>query len=182
LTHVRSNPRFFFKSGQAWRLCIPKESILDGSPKINNLLKFLGMAVNIWLECLDANKQDCILSIGDNTSAVRWLHNLSRLSHTCAAQEAHLVVVRQLALLVLNTSCCLASQHIQGNLNIIADLLSFSEGITCAGGKQHPIAFDDPPNNILTQHFHLYYMGQIPANFEISQLPNGILSWVLSIL
>jgi hypothetical protein len=84
--------------------------------------------------------------------------------------------------LVLNASCCLASQHIRGDLNIIADLLSFSGGITCAGGKRHPIAFDDPPNNTLTQRFHLYYMEQIPANSEISQLPSEILSWVLSIL
>jgi hypothetical protein len=85
---------FLLKSGRAWRLRIPKESILYGSPKINNLLEFLGMAVNIWLECLDADKQDCILSIGDNTLAVRWLHNSSRLSHKCAAHEAHLVVAR----------------------------------------------------------------------------------------
>jgi hypothetical protein len=173
---------FLLKSGRAWRLRIPKESILYGSPKINNLLEFLGMAVNIWLECLDADEQDCILSIGDNTSAVGWLHNSSRLSHKCAAHEAHLVVARQVALLVLNAGCCLASQHIRGDLNVIADLLSFSGGITRAGGKRHPIAFDDPPNNILTQRFHLYYMEQIPENFKISQLPSEILSWVLSIL
>ena len=173
---------FLLKSRRAWRLCIPKESILYGSPKINNLLEFLRMAVNIWLECLDADEQDCILSIGDSTLAVGWLLNSSRLSHKCAAHEAHLVVARQVALLVLNASCCLASQHIRGDLNIIADLLSFSGGITRAGGKRHPIAFDDPPNNILTQRFHLYYMEQIPANFEISQLPSEILSWVLSIL
>ena len=38
-----------------------------------------------------------------------------------------------------------------------ADLFLFSGGITQAGGKKHPIAFDDPANDILTQRFHLYY-------------------------
>ena len=173
---------FLLKSGQAWRIRIPKDSILHGSPKINNLLEFLGMAVNIWLECLDADEQDCILSIGDNTSAVGWLHNSSRLNHKWAAHEAHLIVARHVALLVLNAGCCLASQHIQGDLNIIADLLSFSGDITRAGGKRHPIAFDDPPNDVLTQRFHLYYKEQIPETFRISQLPSEILSWVLFIL
>jgi len=173
---------FLLKSGQAWRLRIPKTSILYGHPKINNLLEFIGMAVNIWLECLDADDQDCILSIGDNTSAVGWLHNSSRLNHNWAAHEAHLVVARHVALLVLNAGCCLASQHIQGDLNTIADLLSFAGDITRSGGKRHSLAFDDPPNDILTQRFHLYYAAQIPENFKISQLPSEISSWVLSVL
>jgi hypothetical protein len=45
-----------------------------------NLLKFVGMAVNIWLECLQKDDQDCILSVGNNTSAVGWLCNSSRLN------------------------------------------------------------------------------------------------------
>jgi len=173
---------FLLKSGRAWRIRIPKDSILYGHPKINNLLEFLGMAVNIWLECLDADEQDCILSLGDNTSAVGWLHNSSRLNPKWAAHAAHLVVARHVALLVLNAGCCLASQHIQGDLNTVADLLSFSGDITRAGGKRHPIAFDDPPNDILTKRFHLYYAAQIPKNFEIYQLPSEILSWVSSVL
>jgi hypothetical protein len=36
---------FLLKSGRAWRLRIPKESVIYGSPKINNLLEFLRMAV-----------------------------------------------------------------------------------------------------------------------------------------
>ena len=65
---------------------------------------------------------------------------------------------------------------------VLADLLSFSGGTTRAGGKRHPIAFDNPSNDILTQRFHLYYLEQIPSNFEICLLPSEILSWVLSLL
>jgi hypothetical protein len=139
---------------------MPNESILCGSALINNLLEFVGMAINIWLECPEADAHDCMLALGDNTSAVGWLHNSSRLNRKWAAHEAHLVVARHLALLVLNAGCCLASQHIQGDLNTVADLLSYVGGMTRAGGKRHPIAFDDPPNDILTQRFHLYYSSE----------------------
>jgi hypothetical protein len=87
------------------------------------------MAVNVWLECLDSDAQDCILAIGDNTSGAEWIHKSSRLKS--AAHKAHLMVARHImALLVLNADCCLASQHLQGNLNTAADPLSFSGGIT----------------------------------------------------
>jgi hypothetical protein len=175
---------FRLHSGRAWRIQIPKASILHGSDRVNNLLEFIGMAVNIWLECLDAAKDShlCILSLGDNTSAVGWLHNSSRLNIKWAAHAAHLKVARHVAQSVLDAGCCLASQHIRGELNFVADLLSFAGSRTRAGGKRHPIAFDDPPNDVLTQRFHLYYPEQIPANFEISQLPSEILSWVSSVL
>jgi hypothetical protein len=172
---------FLLVTGRAWRIRIPETSILYGSALINNLLEFIGMAVNIWLECLVAATHDCILALGDNTSAVGWLHNSSRLNKW-KAHAAHLLVARHVASLVLEADCCLASQHIPGELNTIADLLSFAGSRTRAGGKRHPIAFDDPPNDILTQRFHLYYPEQIPESFEISQLPSEILSWVLSIL
>jgi hypothetical protein len=173
---------FLLRSGRAWRIRIPSTSILYGSALINNLLEFLGMAINIWLECQEACDHDCILALGDNTSAVGWLHNSSRLDIKLAAHSAHLLVARHVALIVLNAGCCLASQHIQGDLNTVADLLSFAGSRTRAGGKRHPIAFDDPPNDILNQRFHLYYPEQIPGNFKISQLPSAILSWALSIL
>ena len=105
------------------------------------------MGVNIWLECMESDTQDCILSIGDNTSAVGWLHNSSHFK--VAAQEAHLMIARRVALLVLDANSCLASQHIRGDLNMVARLPSFLGGIlTWAGGKKHPIAFDNPLNRI----------------------------------
>ena len=135
-----------------------------GSASINNFLEFLGMAVTVWLECMESDAQDCILSIGNNTSAVGWLHNSSHFK--LATQEAHLMIARRVSLLVLDANCCLASQHIRDNLNTVADLLSFSGGITRPGGKKHPIAFDNPPNDVLTQRFHLYYPEQLDARYR----------------
>ena len=58
-------------TGRAWRIRIPKGSPIYGSKRVNNLLEFIGMAVNIWLACLDPNSsQNCILAIGDNMSAI----------------------------------------------------------------------------------------------------------------
>jgi hypothetical protein len=45
---------FRLHNGQAWRI---RASMLHGSNRINNLLEFLGMAVNIWL---DAMRRHCI--------------------------------------------------------------------------------------------------------------------------
>ena len=101
---------FLLRSGQAWRLRIPEDSVLYGSAPINSILEFLRMAVNVWLECMESDAQDCILSIGDNTSALGWLHNSSHVK--LAAHEAHLMIVRRVAILVLDANCCLASQHI----------------------------------------------------------------------
>ena len=69
------------------------------------------MAGNVWLmECMESDAQDCILSIGDNTSAVvGWL--LVHKNSSCfklATHKAHLMIVRRVALMVLDaTNCCL---------------------------------------------------------------------------
>jgi hypothetical protein len=92
------------------------------------------------------------------------------------------MVARKIAQQVLDHGCCIASQHIKGELNNVADLLSFAGSLTRAGGKTHLLAADDPPNDILTQRFHSAYPEQIPANFAISQLPDKILSWASRVL
>jgi len=171
-------------NGYAWRILIPVTSPIHGSKLINNLLEFLGMAINIWLECLETEpgEHPCILALGDSTSAIGWINSTSTLNPTWMAHAAHLVVARKIASIVMEAGCCLATQHIRGELNQVADLLSFAGDITRAGGKKHPLAFDDPPNDILTQRFHAHYASQIPETFGIFQLPNEILSWVTHVL
>jgi hypothetical protein len=95
------------------------------------------------------------------------------------AHKAHFMVARQLATLVLESDHCLASQHLKGTLNIVADFLSFDGS---SREKSHPLAFDSPTDAILTQRFHQYLSAQIPANFVISLLPSKFLSWVAVIL
>ena len=168
-------------TGRAWRIRIPKASIIYGNKRVNNLLEFLGMVINIWLACLEPNSnQACILAVGDNTSAIGWLHSTSRLDPTWGAHDAHLMVARTLASILMKYQCCLASQHLKGEANLVADWLSFvgSE----RGGKRHPLAFDDPPDDLLTKRFHLLVPSQIPENFAISPLPNEVLSWVTQVL
>lgn len=136
------------------------------------------MAVNVWLECLADNGtgHSCIMAIGDNTSAIGWLHNTSRLDPTWRAHDVHLLVARHVANLLMDHRCCLATQHIKGQLNAVADLLSFCG--SSDRSKVHPLAYDDPPNDILTQRFRSALPNQIPDTFEIVQLPSEILSWI----
>ena len=138
------------------------------------------MAINIWLSCLDSEGcEGCILAIGDNALAIGWLHNSSRLDIEWEAHRAHLQVARKIGTLLTEHQCCLVLQHIKGELNVVADLLSF-EGID--RGKVHPIAFDRPAKDKLTSSFLTHYPSQVPANFVISQLPTEILSWSMQVL
>lgn len=167
-------------SGRAWRVQIPTTSSLFGHPGVNNLLEFLGMVINVWLECEDArNEHECILALGDNTSAIGWLFSSSKFPASSPAHKAHLLAARQLATLLLHEDHCLASQHIKGEQNLIADLLSFAG---THRGKRHPIAHDNPSDSELTQRFHIHYPSQIPENFSISPLPRKILSWLTMVL
>ena len=168
-------------SGRAWRIQIPPSSIVRGHPGVNNLLEFLGMVINVWLECLDTTtKQPCILAIGDNTSAIGWLYRTSNLDPSEGAHDAHLFVARHLTSLLLEHNCCIASQHINGKTNVVADLLSFTG--TGERGKPHPLASDSPPNDVLTQRFRSQLTSQVPKSFSISQLPNEILCWITQVL
>ena len=167
-------------SGRAWRIRIPLASPIYGHKGINNLLEFLGMAINVWLSCSDGrSSESCILAIGDNTSALGWLHNTSRLDPNWIAHTAHLKVARKIATLLMESKCCLASQHLKGELNLVADLLSFSGK---GRGKIHPLAFDEPANDELTARFLSLLPSQVPEGFVISQLPEEILSWTAQVL
>ncbi|KAI2509039.1 hypothetical protein MHU86_5415 [Fragilaria crotonensis] len=168
-------------SGQAWRIKIPRSSIIHGHKGVNNLLEFVGMIVNIWLECLDSNtNQSCILAIGDNTSAIGWLYKTSGLESSSMEHKAHLFAARHLATILMKYDCCIASQHIKGESNVVADLLSFAGNDN--RDKTHPLAHDDPPNDILTQRFRENLTSQVPENFDICQLPSEILCWVTQVL
>jgi hypothetical protein len=173
--------------GRAWRIRIPTSCALYGNNQVNNLLEFLGMAINILLEvkyeptiAADGGFP-CILALGDSTSAVGWLHRTSGLDHSDPTHHAHLMVAREIASVLMTHQCCLASQHIKGDENLIADLLSFTSQHR-SGGKTHPIAYDDPSDDELTRRFHLCFPSQIPQKFKISPLPNEILSWVSQVL
>jgi hypothetical protein len=75
---------------------IPSTSPLFGHAKVNNLLEFLGMVINVWLKWEDwedgDNAHECILALGDNTSALGWLFSSSKLpTNLLPAHKAHLL-------------------------------------------------------------------------------------------
>ena len=63
---------FHVQSGRAYSWIIPEE--LRGRAHIN-LLEFLTQVIQVWLDILENRIQpeDCILALGDNTSAMGWL-------------------------------------------------------------------------------------------------------------
>jgi hypothetical protein len=76
-------------SGRAWRVRIPRSSLLYGLSVFNNLFKFLGMVINIWLMCQDAtNIEECLLALGNNTSAIGWLYKSGRIARDSIYYEA----------------------------------------------------------------------------------------------
>jgi hypothetical protein len=160
---------------RGWRIVIPHCTPLRSDSRFNNFFEFIGTAVTAWLKCLDSatTAEECILALGDNTSALGWIYRSSRVKPTSMSYTAIQTVARHLATVFLDSRHCLASQHLKGDHNIVADLLSFAGHDR---NKPHPLAAGNPSDHVLTQRFHQFLPLQIPENFAISQLPFEILS------
>jgi hypothetical protein len=173
----------FLLSGRAWRVRIPESSPIYGVDTANNVLEFLGMMVTIWLtifECDElGSEQECILALGDNTSAIGWLYKSSKLKPGSLYYKPVQMIARKLARLIIGGSHCLASQHIKGEQNTVSDLLSFAG---TARGYSHPLAPDFPTDSVLTQRFHSHLPQLIPEDFNISPLPSEISSFLIQAL
>ncbi len=173
----------FLLSGRAWRIRVPDTSPIHGLDIANNVLEFLGMMVTIWLvllECTETDsEQDCILALGDNTSAIGWLFKSGKLQFDSPHYQAVQLIARRLARLITASSHCLASQHIKGDKNTVSDLLSFA-GAT--RGDPHPLAPDYPSDDVLTERFHSCLPQLVPAGFSISPSPNEISCFVIQVL
>jgi hypothetical protein len=138
------------------------------------------MAISIWLECLNtSDNSECILSLGDNSSAVGWLFKSSHVDPSSLTFDAIQIVARKVATIIMDSPHCLASQHIRGKHNVVSDLLSFEKSDR---GYLHPLAYDSPADDVLTQRFHSFLSPQIPRDFAISPLPSEILSWITQVL
>jgi hypothetical protein len=141
--------------GPAWRFAIPKSSPLHGDSRFNNLLEFLGMVVRIWLEIREAKAQssECILALGNNTSAIGWLFGSGKVDGDPLSNAAIQQVARHLATLILESENCLASQHLKGKKNIVADMLLYTGSTR---GHDHPLAPDEPSDEVLTHRLHIF--------------------------
>jgi hypothetical protein len=168
----------FSLSGKAWRLRIPRDCAFYGASGINNFLEFLAMVLTIWvvlLECQAHNAtEECILTLGDNTSGIGWLHRSGSIKPGLAYYAPVQMVAQKLATFLIDSSHCLASQHLRGEKNAVANLLSY---VGTEREDHHPLALDDPSDSELTRRFHLYLPQLIPRRFEISPLPSEVLSF-----
>jgi hypothetical protein len=158
----------YSRKGRAWRFIIPTH--LLGRAHIN-LLEFLAILVSVWLDIIegDVKALDCLLVMGDSTTAVGWLHKTRIMNKDMKVEDfqARTKVARKLATLVIENNLCLYSQWFPGKKNVIADSLSRDIDI---------------PANTLTHHFHSLFPTQMPTNFAICPLPDTISSFVLSTL
>ena len=131
-----------------------------------NFLEWLEMQVNILLGFLFSNiaKGDCLLPLGDNTSAIGWLYEVGFDDGTHSVQQD---MSQDFCHKMIEEDCVLYPYHIPGIWNILADSLS------C----------DFHLNDIILTHFlQILCSLQILTNFKIIQLPPEITSFILSSL
>lgn len=160
-------------SGKAWSYVIPEN--LRGRAHIN-LLEYLGQVICIWLDILDGTieEEDCLLSMGDSTSALGWMRrsNFRATEGTEAEKNEDWIakekVSRKLAQLVLDSNTVLYSQWFAGAHNIIADSLSRDAYFLLTHAHEAFLRIVAPQ--------------QVPPNFRIQQLPNEISSFITSTL
>ncbi len=106
----------------------------------------------------------CILALGDNTSAVGWLH---KVNVDDTINKALHLTSRKLATGLMEADCCLYSQHFKGEFNEVADCLS----------RRHDLSDNQLLSFILSR-----YPEQVPATFAIDHLPPSITSWMTCLL
>ena len=154
---------FSINSGRAWRIKLPNDLVGKVS---NNLLEFLAELICIWIDIKEGrmNTHDCCLSLGENTSAVGWMHK----SNFCDEHQApHEKAARHLASLCIENDVGIYAQHFKGIWNVVADSLS----------RDHHI-----PADILTCLLRYLVPSQIHRDFHISPVPPEIESWLYKTL
>jgi hypothetical protein len=140
------------------------------------------MVVGVWLEIKAANGKtsECILALGDNTLAIGWLFRSGRVDRNSLSYAAiQKVLAQNLATLVLDSDHCLMSQHLEGENNSVADLLSYTGSTR---GHDHQLAAREPSDKVLTHRFHIFLPSHIPHSFVISLFRSEVLSWVMQVL
>jgi hypothetical protein len=152
-------------TGKAWRWEFPKEFATLLTLK-NNQLEFLASVTTIWLELLASSTPplSCLLALGDNSSAIGWLHKAN--ADETNNKMLHLIS-RKLATQLLNTDCCIYSQHFKGIYNEVADTLS----------RRHDLSDKDLLSFILSS-----FSEQVPSIFSIDPLPPSITFWMTWLL
>ena len=131
------------------------------------------------------------MGLGDNTSAVSWLFRAS-LPTQSFYQKAVSFIARTVAMRVSASKNFIVSRHLEGRRNVICDYLSFKgkdrnfkkkrtiNGVTTFVEKiaVNPIAYERPPNDVVTNRILSSFPQLVPRGFKISHLPTDVLSFV----
>ena len=159
----------FASHGRAWTYTIPNH--LRNRAHIN-ILEYLTQIVSLWIDIIEGtvNKEDCVLAIGDNTSAMGWLRrsNFRQKDDSDISWDVKQQLSRHLANLTLNADICLYKQWLKGADNQVAD--SLSRDAYYMNTNTH--------KNFL----NLVIPQQLPPNFKIKPIPNEVSCFITSIL
>ena len=159
----------FASHGRAWTYVIPQN--LRNRAHIN-VLEYLAQIIALWIDIIEKRikKQDCVLAIGDNTSAMGWLRrsNFRQKEDTDVTWDVKQQLGRHLANLTLHADITLYKQWLKGAHNQVADSLSRD-------------AYYMSPN---THKKILHYVvpQQLPPNFSIKPIPKEISCFITLIL
>jgi hypothetical protein len=110
---------FHLESGRGWAWYIPQH--LQGRAHIN-LLEFLTQLIQIWVDIIEGriHEEDCILAMGDNTTAMGWLRrsNFRETNEDGNDWKVKQEVARKVATLVLDAKTChLLQEQFRGYKN-----------------------------------------------------------------
>ncbi|GKY93515.1 hypothetical protein MPSEU_000318900 [Mayamaea pseudoterrestris] len=150
--------------GFGWRLPVPQ-----GSPAHHiNFLEFLGPVCGIWLAVAEGRlkRGDCVLAIGDNTTAAGWMRRSNFSDETSTPQT--LLLARLLSAICSHQGICFYSQWKMGLDNVVPDLIS----------RDTSSSDESLTQLILSSSLAL----QVPASFTMRPLPNKILSALSSLM
>jgi hypothetical protein len=159
----------FADHGRAWRWHIPED--LRGRAHIN-LLEFITQVICIWIDILENKvaRHDCLLGMGDSTSAMGWLRrsNFKEKDEDDRDWLAKQRVARKLANLILDSQTVVYKQWFRGEDNVVADSLS------------RDLFFLSPSAH--ESFLHSTVSPQLPLNFRIRPVPAEICSFISSTL
>ena len=115
----------FASHGRAWTYVIPPN--LRNRAHIN-VLEYLAQIIAIWIDVIEGvtKEEDCILAMGDNTSAMGWLRrsNFKQKDESDTSWLVKQQLCRYLATITLNADITLYKQWLKGSDNQVADSLS----------------------------------------------------------
>lgn len=161
-------------TGTAWRLRIVSitdqfnsqlNKSADKTQASNNVLEFLAAIITVWIEVLNGHisPHACVLAFSDSGCAVGWMFKSAQEKADCLLAA----LARKFANIIIEYDLVLHPEHIPGQKNKVADLLTRAD--------------DFPYNDELTALILEKFTNQVPPTFHIAPVPSEITSWLTSI-